>query len=232
VVTHPQLTLALGMPAMSSLDSFHCESANAELVATLSAFCSGELDEQQILLWGDRDVGKTHLLSATCQLYSGNGYQVGYMTGDIASRDEALDGLENLDLVCLDDLHLLSVDAEESVYGLINRCRDHNTRLLMASLLPVDELPLALPDLRTRLTWGPVFHVQALTDDALPVVMQQLFEERSLQVSDDVIEFVLRRYPRDIAAIKSLVQKLDEVSLSTQRRITIPLVKSTNETMA
>lgn len=226
---HPQLTLALGTPPLSSFDTFYVCDANAQALSAVQAFCQDELGERQLLLCGDAGVGKTHLLSAACQTASNAGFQVAYLTGDLASRVGALDSLERMDLVCLDDVHLLAQSAEESLFHMINRCREANTRLLLASQPVLDQLPVNLPDLRTRLSWGPVYQLQAVPDAHLSELFKRLMSQRSLDVSDDVVDYVLRRYPRNVSALKTLADKLDQASMSTKRRITIPLVKHFDE---
>ena len=229
---HPQLTLPLGIVPSSSFASFVSGKANANACAVLQALCSGELHETQLFLWGERSVGKTHLLSAACQDFASRGYQVAYLTGDLANYDDALLGMEAVDLFCLDDLHLLQSGAEENLFHCINRCRDSQTRLVFASRHSFDELDFGLADLMTRLSWGPVFQLQALEDDDLSIAFALMLNLRGLDVSGEVIEYVSRRYPREITALKQLVERLDQASLSEQRRITIPLVKSINESMA
>jgi len=226
---HPQLTLPLGVAPSSSFESYMAGRHNSDAFATVQAFCAGEINDKQLLLWGDTSVGKTHLLSAACASFAGRGFQVAYLTGDLAGHDGALQGMESLDLLCLDDVHLVHSAAEEALFHCINRCRDTQTHLLFASKLALDELSLGLPDLLTRLSWGPVFQLQALTDNELSDAFAMMLKLRGLDVHADVIEYVLRRYPREITALKALAERLDQASLSEQRRITIPLIRSLSE---
>ena len=229
---HPQLTLPLGIIPSSSFESFLPGKANASAFATVQAFCASELNDNQLFLWGEQSVGKTHLLSAACQDFAGKGYQVAYLTGDLAHHDDALNGLEATDLFCLDDIHLLQASAEEKLFHCINRCRDSQTRLIFSSGSAIDDIGLGLADLITRLSWGPVFQLQALDDDELSTAFAMMLKLRGLEVSDDVIEYVLRRYPREITALKTLAEQIDQASLVEKRRITIPLIRSISEETA
>ena len=226
---HPQLTLALGTASSSSFESYWPGEVNANALASVRAFCAGELQDQQLLVWGGDSVGKTHLLSAACQDLANRGYQVAYLTGDLASSDGALLGIEQAELFCLDDLQDLSQQSEEALFHCINRCRESGTRLLFAARTPVDELSVALPDLKTRLSWGAVFQLHALPDADLAAALQRLLSLRGLAISEDVSDYILRRYPRSMSAITDLVDQLDQASMSEQRRITIPLVRSLSE---
>ena len=184
------------------------------------------LDDVQIFLWGDTGTGKSHLLSAACQALSAKGYRVAYLPGEIVNHSGALEGMEFSDLLCIDDLQRLDHASEVDLFHCINRCRETGTRLILAADRSPDELGLKLKDLQTRLAWGLVFQLQGLSDEGLREAFKREIEARSLEASDEVLGFVLRRFPRRIAALKQVVDTLDEVSLSEQRRITIPFVKS------
>jgi len=229
---HPQLTLSIGTVPSSSFESYLPGMGNADAHATLIAFCAGEVSEKQILLWGEPASGKTHLLSAVCQDFAARGYQVAYLTGELASHEGALSAMESIDLVCLDDLHLLHVSAQESLFHCINRCRDSGTRLIFSSNTSIDELGFSLADLVTRLSWGPVFQLHTLADDELPDALALQLQLRGLDVGTDVIEYIVRRYPRNMRSLIQLVERLDQASLTQQRRITIPLVRSVSELTA
>lgn len=229
---HPQLTLSIGTVPPSSFESYLPGSGNAEAYATLMAFCAGDVNEKQILLWGEHASGKTHLLSAACRDFAARGYQVAYLTGELASHDGALSAMESIDLLCLDDVHLLEHSAQETLFHCINRCRDSGARLVFSSKVSIDEMCFSLADLVTRLSWGPVFQLHTLNDEELPSALALQLQLRGLDVSVDVIEYIVRRYPRNMQALNQLVERLDQASLTEQRRITIPLVRSVSEQMA
>ncbi len=223
---HPQLTLSLGIVPSHSFESFFIGRGSANACATLKAFCNNEIEDDQLFFWGEPHVGKSHLLSAACQQVASDGYSVAYLTGAQASQDDALQGLENSDLFCLDDVHLLRADAEETLFHCINRCRDNGTRLLFTSAIAHDQLSVGLADLKTRLSWGPIFHLQGLADDELHAAVAHMLKARSMTVGDDVIDYILRRFPRDIVQLKKLVDTLDAESMSAHRKVTIPLIKT------
>jgi len=208
---HPQLTLSLDTAPATSFDSFHVDDSNALVLHSLRAFSAGDLDTVQIYLWGETGTGKSHLLSAACQMFSDKGYRIAYLPGEIVNQAGALESMEYCDLLCIDDLQRLDYASEVGLFHCVNRCRETGTRIIFAADRSPDELGLKLKDLQTRLAWGLVF---------------QLIQARSLEASDEVLGYVLRRFPRRMASLKQVVDTLDEVSLSEQRRITIPFIKS------
>jgi len=45
-------------------------------------------------------------------------------------------------------------------------------------------------------------------------------------ISDEVMDFTLRRFSRDLGSLMQLLDAMDRYALQTQRALTIPLVKS------
>jgi len=193
---------------------------------SVSAFASGKMDDLQLYLWGEHGVGKSHLLSAACQSASANGYQVAYLPGELLNHDAVFDGLETCDLICIDDVQELHASGEEALFYCINRCRQAAAKMLFAASGQSDRLGFALADLCTRLSWGAVYHVQPLSESELQSALTHLFETRDMLVGDEVVQYMLRHFPRDFAVLKKLVSVLDEASLQSQRKVTVPLVSS------
>lgn len=230
-----QLTLPLDTAPVTSFATFHTseglDDGSGRLLASRSVetFSRGELDEMQLYLWGEVGAGKSHLLTAACRNVAAAGLRVAYLPGELANQAGALDGLEACGLVCIDDLQRLDHGAEIDLFHCINRCRDTSTRLLFAADRPVERLGLALPDLATRLNWGPVFHIEPLAGVEIVDALRREFDHRSLEASDDVLSWIIKRFPRDMRAMKKLVEQLDQASLSEQRRLTVPFVRQVVE---
>ena len=223
---HPQLTLSLDTAPATSFASFHVDEHNVMVRDAVRAFVAEKLDDPQIYIWGEEGAGKSHLLSAACEQLGAEGFRVAYLPGEMANFSGALDGMEMCDLLCIDDLQRLDHASETDLFHCINRCRDTGTRLILAADRTPETLGIRLNDLQTRLSWGLVFQLPVLGENGLQQALRQEIQLRSLQASDDVVAYVMRRFPRRMSALKQVVDRLDEVSLSEQRRITIPLVKS------
>lgn len=223
---HPQLTLSLDTAPSASFASFHIDENNAMVRDGVRAFVKGSLKEEQVVIWGKSGTGKSHLLSAACGAFTSQGYRIAYLPGEIANQAGALDALEQCQLVCIDDLQRLDRAAETDLFHLINRCRESGTRLIFAADRSPVELGLNLADLQTRLNWGLVYQLHCLGEQGLYTAFKREVEQRSLEASDEVIAYVLRRFPRRMNILKKVIDILDSASLSEQRKITIPFVKT------
>ena len=97
--------------------------------------------------------------------------------------------------------------------------------VLAAGELPPADLALR-EDLRTRLGWGHVFALQVLDEPARRAVLRQQADARGVFLGDEVMDFMLNRFSRDLGSLMQLLDHLDHYALQTQRAITIPLIKS------
>jgi DnaA family protein len=86
------------------------------------------------------------------------------------------------------------------------------------------DLPLR-DDLRTRLGWGHVLAVQPLSEPESRAALRREADRRGLFLSDEVMDYLLTRFMRDLKCLMTLLDRLDEFSLAHKRAITVPLVR-------
>lgn len=138
-----------------------------------------------------------------------------------------LSGLENVSLICLDDIEAIAGQEklEEALFHLFNRVRANNQRLLITGSTAPANLNIKMPDLRSRLAWGIAYQLKALSDDQKLSALRQRAQSRGLQLDPTVGRFLLRRCPRNMRELFATLEALDQASLVQQRRLTIPFVK-------
>lgn len=182
-----------------------------------------------IYIWGPVASGRSHLLQATCHAAPEFRQTVVYLPLDIPSKltPDLFGGLENVDLVCIDDVEKISGNPvwEEKLFHLFNRIRANNKRLIIAADAPPTTLKIILPDLKSRLSWGVVYQLNVLNDEQKLAALQLRAQCRGLDLDPAVGRFMLRRCPRNMVELFSMLEQLDQASLAEQRRLTIPFVK-------
>src|SRR5690606_9456422 len=102
------------------------------------------------------------------------------------------------------------------------------TRHAFALVLAGDRSPLAMEvreDLRTRLGWDLVFRLEQLTDAERAQALCSRAAQRGLDLSPDVVAWLLTHHDRDMSRLTALVDALDRYSLARHRAITLPLLK-------
>lgn len=219
---HPQLPLRIGLRDSATFANFY-PGANA---GASHALQQGE--EPFIYLWGADGCGKSHLLQAACHTAGEQGSRSFYLPLDEPGiAPSMLEGLESMGLVCLDNLQAVAGndDWEQALFHLYNRLRESGNHLLAAGNAAPGALGLRLPDLVSRLGWGPVFQLQPLDDTGKAEALRLRAANRGMQMSVEVASYLLQRAPRDMHALFALLERLDEGSLAAQRKLTIPFIR-------
>lgn len=181
-----------------------------------------------LYLWGAPGTGKSHLLQAVCHHADQVGRRAVYLPlAEPGLAPAMLEGLEQYDLVCIDDIERIAGDPdwETALFHAYNRVTAAGHQWLVTASVSPAALTMSLADLRSRLGWGPVFQLQALSDAAKREALQQRAAARGLSLDDEVADYLMKRCPRDTGSLFELLEGLDEASLVAQRRLTIPFVR-------
>ena len=227
-MNNPQLPLGLALRDSARFESFFGVQ-NGELLTILQQAATGT-GETLVYLAGADGLGKTYLLQAACRHATQAGRSSTYLPlsarADLAP--EVLAGLEQVDLVCLDDIQAIAGDApwERGVFDLFNRVRAAGGTLLVAGQQRPDRAGLALPDLVSRLTWGVTYVLKPLAEADVLAALDWRARSRGLELPDVTARFLIKRLPRDLPTVFDLLDRLDEASMVEQRRLTVPFVKA------
>ena len=192
-----QLPLEIAPPPEPAFDNF-LAGPNAEALARVRELAEGRLREAIVYLWGEPGAGCSHLLRAAARV--------------------------NPQLAVADDVEALDADAQQALFNAINAARDGRGAVLAAGHAPPARLALR-DDLRTRLAWGLVYQLQPLSDADKAQHLREEAQRRGLQLGEEVVGYLLTRLPRDLYSLKTLLDRLDRLSLARQRPLTIPLVR-------
>lgn len=228
-----QLALSVQLPDDEVFDSYISE-LNNSVVSQLSIFvediAKNQLNQPSCLyLFGLTGVGKSHLLHASSAYAS----QLGKTTVCLSCAEllklsvEVLDGLEQIDFICLDDIQLIAGNQlwQQAIFDLYNRVLEHNNSLLISGDQSVACLGLTLPDLVSRLSWGLTEQLKPLTDNEKVMALQFRALKRGLMLSDEAANFLINRLSRDMSNLITSLDILDKASIREQRKITIPFIK-------
>ncbi len=176
-------------------------------------------------LWGTEGCGKTHLLKAVQDALREQGATVGWLD---ASVQEPPEFNERWAAVLMDDVHLYTAVQQHAAFNWFVNAQTHQIGVLGAGALPPADLKLR-DDLRTRLGWGHVFQLHVLSEPERRAVLRQAADARGVFLGDEVMDFMLTRFSRDLGSLMELLDLIDGYALQTKRGITIPLIKSMME---
>jgi len=223
-----QLPLHISLRDSTTFANFY-PAQNQQLISELRR-CSMDQGEHFIFFYGIAGTGKSHCLQAICHAASKQQLQSSYlpMHEIKAMTVDVLEGLEQLDIVCIDDIDAIAGDREweVAIFNLYNRIRDNSGTLIVAAKATLDDLGIGLKDLRSRLAWGLVFNLESLDDRSLEKALQLRANSRGMELPNDVAAYILKRSARDMNTLFLLLETLDRESLVEQRKLTIPFVKN------
>lgn len=213
-----QIPLAIGLDPLPTFDSF-LPGANGAAVEHLRRLA---MPSAPVYLWGPSGSGKTHLLRALAHAAQQAGQRVGWFDAGDPTPWTLQPGWS---LVVIDRCDDLDAAAQQSAFALFVEAATEGVQIAAAGRLPPVDLPLR-DDLRTRLGWGHVFATELLTEAETRAALRREGDRRGILLSDDVMDHLLTRFPRDLKHLMTLLDRLDEYALSRARPVTVPLLKA------
>ena len=222
-----QLTLGVGLYDDAQFKNFFVSDVNQPLVSALAAGGG----EPFLYLWGNGSPGLSHLLQASCNKTAAEGRTAIYLPlADLSQfAPQILEGAESLSLVCIDDIENIAGDVEweGALFTAFNAMLQTGTQFIVAGHMAAQQLTIQLLDLHSRLQSGLLFQLFELSDADKLLALQLRARQRGFDLPDAVGEFILLRAERNLSALMQILDELDHSSMQQQRKLTVPLVKST-----
>ncbi|MEE9343307.1 MAG: DnaA regulatory inactivator Hda [Gammaproteobacteria bacterium] len=218
--------LTLGIQLSDNIDfSNFLEGKNSELVTVLKTLPAARLDHY-VYVQGAKGAGKSHLLQASCRNTPASIYLPLREFRQLAP--EILDGLERSAQVCLDDIDAIAGNSqwEEAIFHCFNRLRENKVSLVISSTLSPTCMKLTIPDLQSRLQWGTSYTLERLLDSEQIEALQLRATQRGFDLPNETAGYLLKRVSRQMTDLFDLLDALDIASLSAQRKLTVPFVKT------
>jgi DnaA family protein len=212
-----QIPLPIAALPAPAFDNF-LPGANASAVAHLESLGA---QAAPVYLWGVSGSGKTHLMQALVHRFGDQGLHAGWFS---AADPAPWPSDETWALIAIDGCDTLDASQQHAAFALFVDAATRGVPVVASGRVPPVDLPLR-EDLRTRLGWGHVFAVQPLSEAETRAALRREADRRALFFSDDVMDYLLTRFARDLKHLMALLDRLDEFSLSTKRAITVPLLK-------
>lgn len=222
-----QLPLGVRLADRAVFDSF-LPGPNVAALAAARALAAATAPAL-LFLHGGPGSGRSHLLQALCAAVPGAGY---FPLGELRPLGPAvLEGAEALPLVALDDLQAVAglPGWDRALFGLYNALQAASGRLAAASALPSGDLPLGLPDLRSRLAAMPHFALRPLDETQTGEALRLRASLRGLDLPEETLQYLQRHFARDLRSQYALLDRLDQASLQQQRRLTVPFIRGVLE---
>ena len=216
-----QIPLNIGLERTPEL-AHYLPGPNAAALAQVQTWLAYQGDNPvPLYLWGQSSSGKSYLLRAAQHALAARGLKTGWM--DSSSRAQDFD--EAWAAVFLDEVQDYDAAQQQQAFSWLAQAKALHLPVLAAGDAP----PLALAlreDLRNRLGWGLVQALQALSEEQTRAVLRQEADARGIVLSEEVLDFMLRHFSRDLASLMELLEHIDGYALYAKRAVTVPLIKA------
>lgn len=209
-----QLTFDLPVRCALGREDFFVSGANRAAVATISSW--QDWPEGKLVLSGPKGAGKTHLVHVWAAQANAQVVAAKDLHSDVVADLVAISpriAVEDADQIAGQQAH------EKALFHLHNLALAEGGRVLLTGQTPPATWPLDLADLKSRLLGAGLAQLSAPDDPLIAAVLVKLFSDRQLEVSPDVIRYLVRHMERSFDAAGAVVAALDALALSEGRAI-------------
>ena len=135
-----------------------------------------------------------------------------------------LEGVSELNLICIDDIALINKrrEWEIALFNLINECYEKECLLLLSGSINKLE---AIPDLVSRIKKMEILRLEAINDDELLEAIQAIIKNLNIKISNKNLNYLMNNSRRDIKTIFRTLSQLEKESLERKKSIGLNLIK-------
>lgn len=218
-----QLTFPWIKQNIASFDDFYFDPKNFGLKKNLLE------EDDDLFLYGIKKSGKSFLLQSVCNFYASKNKSSLYIPiAEVMKYGISfMDSLDNLDVICIDDIDLINFDKEWeiAIFNLINDCLISKCRLIFSSAFNPSSIKFDLKDLISRIKKMDHIELFPVSEDKLNDALNFICNLRSINLGEKEINYLVTYSKRNISDLINIINKLDKTSMQLKRKITVPLIK-------
>lgn len=224
-----QLNLDVKLDGAVKLENFIACPSTELILKVSEEFISKPKDNKTIFMWGKSGVGKNYLLQGINKRFVEQNINSLFISFKNKKYEDPkiFDGLEELEVIILESLECFcfSDDWEVSLFNLINACLGTSCQLLISANQTAKDLPINLPDLKSRLLAFPAFEIPEINEEEKSIAMKESARRKGWELEDKVLSYILTHTSRNLSDLLKLLNDLDNFSLEKKRKVTISLVR-------
>ena len=198
---------------------FILDSSNEKALLFFNKFPDWE--NKLINLVGSEKSGKTFLLKI---LNKKNDF---YYLNTFPENNEEFDKLFNFERFLLD---LNELD-ELKFFSILNHCIINDKFLVVSSLIPLTQLKLSLPDLKSRIKQFYILNIDIPSDQLIYSLILKFFSDNQVIIKKELIEFIVKKIDRSYPRINQFLVKLNDLSIERKKKIDFKLINEIIDAM-
>ena len=198
---------------------FILDSSNEKALLFFNKFPDWE--NKLINLVGSEKSGKTFLLKI---LNKKNDF---YYLNTFPENNEEFDKLFNFERFLLDVNEL----DELKFFSILNHCIINDKFLVVTSLVPLTQLNLSLPDLKSRIKQFYILNIDIPSDQLIYSLILKFFSDNQVIIKKELIEFIVKKIDRSYPRINQFLVKLNDLSIERKKKIDFKLINEIIDAM-
>ncbi|MDR2007391.1 MAG: hypothetical protein LBQ34_00250 [Alphaproteobacteria bacterium] len=173
-------------------------------------------------IYGDVGVGKSFISRIFIKEKQG----IAVSMQDINSLEKIEKIVAQYKFILLEDIHNKTQADEINIFNLYNTAVAEQSRLILTSQKSLEDMAIALPDLRSRLGAAMIFKINNPDEPALKAIFFKMLSDRQLNVSLEVMDYFLKRIHRDCFTLGKLVAKIEDFTMQQKKTLNLSTVKN------
>ena len=198
---------------------FILDSSNEKALLFFNKFPNWE--SKLVNLVGSEKSGKTFLLKI---LNKKNDF---YYLNTFPENNEVFDKLFNFERFLLDVNEL----DELKFFSILNHCIINDKFLVVTSLVPLTQLNLSLPDLKSRIKQFYILNIDIPSDQLIYSLILKFFSDNQVIIKKELIEFIVKKIDRSYPRINQFLVKLNDLSIERKKKIDFKLINEIIDAM-
>ena len=169
-----------------------------------------------LIIEGPKSSGKSHLVKvwqkkSNCNIYSSEKVN----NEQIDANDKKNLAIENLE----------KIKNYEFFLHLLNYKKEKKLKYLLTTSHNIISLNIELKDIKSRLLELPKVKITLPSDKLLEELIIKLLKEQGVNISNNLVNYIINRIERTYNAVNLFVKDLNKVSLEKKKNISISLIR-------
>lgn len=204
-----QLVLDLPLPRSWDEADFFVTPANEQALRLILSWPAWQ--SPAVIVFGPRQSGKTYLAKIWQNRSNASFLEAPKLAAHVWT--------EPYEPLIVEDIGAAPFD-ETALFHHLNLAREHGSSILLTSEAAPGQWSLSLPDLRSRIRSYPAVEIHQPGEEHLAALLVKHFSDRQIEVTPEVVTYLVARMERSMAAAESLAGAIDRLALSQHRKIT------------